>query len=76
MTLYFSLISQSIKTNKVFPLISVFVFDLIITVTKPISYTTDQIQCKTLSQVANTYNAIHTCLVFKGHLFTLTKKII
>ena len=75
LSLYFPLISQPIKINKVLPLTPVFVSNLIITITKPISYTTDWAQCKTSSWVSNTYNRDNTCLVFKWNSFTLTKKL-
>ena len=73
--LYFSLLSQPIKTYEVLPLFLVYVSDLIITVTKPISYATKQAQCKTSSRVANTYKRDNTCLVFNTHSFTYLKKI-
>ena len=70
LAIYWSLISQPIKTNQVLPLNSVFVFDLIITATKLISYTTDRTQWKISLRVANTYIVVHSCLVFNGHSFT------
>ena len=65
--LYFPLFSQLIKTYEIFPLFLLLVFDLIIITTKPISYAIEWAQCKTSSQVANTYKRVNTCLVFKGH---------
>ena len=47
LTLYFPLLSQPIKTNKVLPLFPVSMSDLTIIDTKPILDTTDWTQCKT-----------------------------
>ena len=57
---------QPINTNKVLPLIPVFVSSLIISTTNPFSWATDRTHCKTSSRIANTYNSTHTILVFKG----------
>ena len=73
--LYFPLLSLAIKTYKVFSFFPVSIFDLIITATKPISYVTERVQCKTSSRVANTYKRNNTCLVFNEHSFTYFKKI-
>ena len=71
---YFQLLSQPIKTNKVISLFPVFVSDLIITVTKPISYATLRTHCNTSSLVANNYKMNNICLVL-GHSFAYFEKI-
>ena len=72
--LYFSLLSQPIKTNRVYSLFLVDVSDLIITAIKSISYTTTIWgHCNMSSWIAKGNKRNHTYLILFKDSFTLTK---
>ena len=70
----FHLSHNQLKQIRSFLFFPVSVFDIIITVTKSISYATLRAHCNTFSQVTNTYKRDNTCLVFKEHSFTYFNK--
>ena len=74
-TLYFTLLSQPIKTNEVLPLFPVDVSDLTITATKPISYTTIQAHGNASLRYKTPTQKDIACLVLLGHSFTYFNQI-